>query len=297
MVKIGRKGKAVKNRRLAWTFGILLAIVVIAGGTYLFSIAPSEDDDDTTTAGCRIVPTISLSSQDALEQGTAVTTTKSYSVNGVYFATAPTFAEGDKVRVLFNASSYIDVLSDEITLSCGANQLPILIYDWSAPTMQIKEDNSVITDSVTAGTTNGSAIVSGGSETFEVCFTGTDKDSTGDFIYIVELGTTQNVSTINMYSGTTNLDDEDVPEFYTDTLTSPATQGFLVPAIIGAKEVCYDMTIVAKSGKIIVGAVYTTAYVGEPLIEDDGSFIEYGVEQSDGDSDYEDTFDYDIFLD
>lgn len=310
---MGKKGgKAKRNAKIAWVLGILL-VTSIAFGAYQLSVggeAKNKINEDTTvnliTGDCNTAPTLSFAVRNALEQGTSVTTGAHYMVNGVYYGTsAPSsYSAGDKIQLILNASDYIDILTDEITLECGANKMTldgdeaILMKAYTAPSIEIKEDSTVLTDSATGGANNGTALSAGGSETFSVCFTGTDKKTTGDFIYIIETGVTTNVSKVSMYDGSSELtgDEDLVPSFYENTLSSPYKTAFKVPEIVGAKEKCYSLTIVAKSGKVVEGAVYTTAYVGEPLVEDDGSFIAYGTEQKDGDSDYEATFDEDIFL-
>lgn len=300
--------KRKSNKGNNWKmFGIaILAVFLVLGSLMLFGVGDQASltggndnaDGDVLSAGCNTAPTLSVSVKDALNQATAVTTGTLYSVNGEYFTTAPSFALGDEVQVIANASSYIDVLSEKVTMVCGANTLNLNIYDYTAPTIEIKEDNTVLSDAVTAGTVNGSALASGGSQTFDVVFTGHDKDTTGDFIYVVELSTTAKVSAVNMYDANGNsLEVVSVPDFYTATLTSPKMVAFKVPAIVNAVEKAYKVTIVAKSGQTVEGAVYTTAYVGEPIVDTDGSFLPFAVENSDGTADYEATLDYDIFLD
>lgn len=278
---------------------ILLAIAGIGAGTGMFNIGNGEikllpGDLPDMIGDCNIVPTLSISAKDSQAQATSLSPGALYNVNGVYFATAPTFARGDKVQVISNLSGYIDVLSPIQTLDCGANTLSVLMNDYTAPTVKILEDSITLTDSVT-GSSNGSAVVSGGSETFTVQFVGHDKDSTGDIIYVIELASTAKVSSVTMYADA-QLEEVDVPEFYANTLSSPKVIAFKVPAIVGAVEKEYKMTFVAKSGQTIEGAVYTTAYVGEPLVEDDGSFTAWAVEDSTGTANYEATFDYDIAL-
>ena len=121
----------------------------------------------------------------------------------------------------------------------------------------------------------------------------------GDMLYVIETALSANVSDIQMYTlvggQAVYLETQDVPDFYTNTITSSAVYAFKVPAIVGAIEVEYNLAFIAKSGKTIAGACYTTAYVGEATVNDDGKFIDWAVE-SDGDADYEATFDEDFYF-
>jgi hypothetical protein len=261
------------------------------------TFAGDTDVDVTSSGDCNTAPTISTAVRNELEQGTAVSAGTLYKVNDIYYgSTTPDLAPGDKVQMILNASDYIDVLTEEVTVECGANRVSALMSAYSDPTVEFKEDSTVLTDSASGGSANASSVVAGGSETYKMCLTGTDKKTTGDAVFVVEVGSTTNVSDVNIYSGSNDLEEVDVPSFYTTTLTSPFKKAFKVPEIVGAKEQCYDVTVVAKSGETISGAMYTSAYVGEPLVEDDGSFVSYAVEDSTGDSDYEATWDYDITL-
>jgi hypothetical protein len=248
------------------------------------------------TVDCNNAPSLNVAVRNAKQTGTAITTTDVYAVNGVYFgATAPTFKFGDKVQVLAGKDSYIDVLSPVTTVTCGANSLALDMFDYATPAVEIKEDNTVLTDAI-AGV-NASTIAAGGSNTLSVCVTGTDKTSTGALTYVIETSTNAKVADINLYDANGALVKATVPGFYTDTLTSPFKKAFQIPAIVGAQEKCYSMTIVAKSGQTVEGAMYTTFYVGEPIVDVDGKFVASAIEDADGIANYEATFDYDISMD
>lgn len=291
--------------------GIVIALVVIVilavlgtlGVTSGFLAFKATNGDADPNGDCETAPVLTDSVKNALEQGTAVSVDRHYFLNGVYFGvTEPSsYSVDDEVQLIINVSGFIDISTDKITMECGNNKMTkdgkenILIFDHSDATITIKEDSVTLSDS-TSGANNASNIVAGGSDTYEVCFTGTDKDTTGIVLYAVELGSTANVSDISMYKGEVNLKEVKAPDFYENTLTSPKVQGFIVPAIEGAKEVCYSLTVSAKSGKDIAGAVYTTAYTGQAFVEDDGSLTEWGIEQIDGDITYESTYDYDFVI-
>ena len=291
-----RKTKVQKKNTI---IGILIALLLVVsiGGAFMFSVGGDKAGDDSTkvsTGDCNTAPSLSDSIRNSFDVSSSVTVGKQYLVNGEYYDTAPsTFAKGDKVQVLYNASSYIDMISQEIVLECGANSLINDIMPYQAPTIEIKEDNTVLSDS-TAGSNNASSIASGGSNTVDIFFTGHDKKTTGDFVYVVELDSKTDVSSVTMYDLSGNeLSTVDEPTFYTATLSSPKIVAFKVPAVNGAIEKQYKLSIVANSGKTIEGAVYTTGYVMEAL-SDEGKFYEDRVEDNDGIADYEATFDYDF---
>lgn len=305
MIMANKRGK--KNNIFMRSMAIIGSIAVVGAGVvgglwvYNNNVQQTSFGDDIANeianSNCNLAPTLQISVKDELQQGTAISADAKYLIDGEYFASAPSsFKAGSEVQVLLNASSYIDVLADPIVMGCGVNQVSETMFDFSAPAVEVKEDSTVLTDSATGGANNGSAVASGGSQTFSYVLTGNNKDSTGNMILVMELGTNQNVSTVTMYDGSRELQEVDVPSFYTDTLSSPYTVAFEVPAVVGAIEKDYKVTMVAKDGKTISGAVYTTAYVGEPFVEDDGSFVEFGVEKEDGTTTYEAEFDYDFFM-
>jgi hypothetical protein len=305
----GEEEKHMKQATAIWgMLGIALVValgVLAATGNLgklgLASVTTEEGAAVVQPTGggvvdCNNAPTLSVAVRNAKQTGTAIITDKLYAVNSVYFGeTAPTFKYGDKVQVLANKTSYIDVLAPVVTLTCGANSIAIDMFDYAAPAVEMKEDNTVLTDGV-AGI-NASTIVAGGSNTLEVCITGTDKISTGDLVYVLEVGTNSKVSDINVYDGNGNLEKTDVPDFYVDTLTSPFKKAFKIPAIVGAQEKCFSITIAAKSAQTVEGVMYTTFYVAEPTVDVDGKFLPSVIENADGTATYEATFDYDISMD
>lgn len=307
-----KKGAAMPA--LMSIMAILVIMAVLVAGLAWFGLFDKEklsfgngggdSEVDLTGKSCEIAPSIvTPTTYDRFQQGTSVTHNVSYLVNGVP-GSVTSLSAGDKVQPLFEAVGYIDFVADEIQVDCGANRLTndgsqaLLIADYSQPTLTIKEDSTTLTDNKDGGAANASSIAAGGSDTYDVVFNGVDKDVSGQMLYVVELSSSANVSSVTMstLSGST-LATQAVPSFYTDTLTSPYKIGFIVPSVENAVEVTYKLNVASKSGKQILGAVYTTAYVGEALQEDDGSFTEWAVAKADGTSDNEANFDYDFYID
>lgn len=304
---MAKTSKAKRNATIAWILGIIL----VAGVVFMFSgqglNIPGTGDGkgtedgtgtDLTGTDCNTAPSLVESKFDDQQRGTAVTADANYLLNGEYVGTSvSSFKAGDKVTVLYNSSSYIDTISEEITMVCGANNLRTYIKDYSAPTLSVLEDLTALTDNAAGGASNASGIAVGGSDTYTVRITGVDKDTSGQLVYVVELSVNTNVSSVVMYDPSgSKLQTTDVPSFYSNTLSSPYRAAFIIPEVTDAIEKDYKLTVAAKSGKDIQGAVYTTAYVGQAFVEDDGSFTTFGVEQIDGDTKYEATFDYDFYI-
>jgi hypothetical protein len=299
----GMEEKNMKQKTAIWGMlgiGLLVAVVILGAvgklNMGLFSTTSEEGNVVQPTGGgtvdCNNAPTLNVAVRNAKSLGTAVTTTDEYAVNGVYFgSTAPTFKYGDKVQVLATKASYINVLSPVTTLTCGANSVTLDMFDYAQPTVELKEDSTVI-----GGAVNASPIVAGGSNTLQVCVTGTDKTSTGDMTFVLELASNTRVSDLNMYDASGSLEKVAVPDFYVDTLTSPYKKAFKIPAIVGAQEKCYSLTIVAKSGQTIDGAAYGTFYVAEPVTDIDGTFLPSAIQDSDGVAAYEATFTSDFAM-
>lgn len=296
------------NRKGATGTGVaivvgLLLLAVFGGAITYFSYkqtASAEQVAQTTVVGgtdCNTAPTITVSAVDALQKGTTVTKSSTARVNGEYVGSIPsTLKAGDKVELKLNASNYIDSIVPEFKVGCGNNLVNTQMFATDAVTLKLKDDATTLTDTAVGGANNMSALGLGGTDTVKVVFTGIDKKSSGDLVYVVEMGSNANVSDISMYDLTgKSLDEVDVPSFYVNTLASPAKQAFIVPAVVGAKEIEYKLTYTAKSGKDIRNAVYTTAYSEQAFVDTDGTF-KVGVEDSLGNTKYEDTYDYDFWI-
>lgn len=302
-MKNHRQGKKGKFNTMAGIFWLLAVIALVVIGTVAYPLLKGEktlstgnkEESKIPSTGCDEAPSLSANAKNSFAQSTAVSTGKQYFYDGQYFSSSPSVAAGKNIAVLYNASSYIDVVSEDTKIACGANNINVLIKPYQAATIEIKEDSTVLTDNAAGGAHNATGISSGGSNTVDVYFTGHDKKSTGKSVFVVEFATSANISSVSMYDSNGNdLETIDVPGFYVDTLTSPYKKAFVIPEIDGAKEVKYSLTVVAKSGKTGVGAMYTTMYAGQAFADTDGKLIDWGVEDSDDSTKYEATYDYDV---
>ena len=297
--------KRGKTSPVMWIIAIgviaLLAVAITYGVVQTMSPSTEENVGEIiSSTGCENDPTIDVNAVNALDLGTTVTVTSSAIVDGTYIgeiSSSDTFQKGADVVLLVNATDYIDQEVEVGELACGQNSVNVKMFNTDSVTMDLWEKGNDLTDTATGGAVNATSIAEGGSQTYDLYITGTDKYSTGDLVYVLEFSVTQNVSdsgVVVQKNGAT-LDEEEIPSFYTDTLTSPFKKAFLIPATTGAGEQAYTMTVTAKSGKKISGALYTTGYSKQAFVDTDGTIV-YGVEDSDGTTKYEDTSDVDAFI-
>lgn len=287
---------------------IILAIVtlilgIVAGvmwmtGTGFFAEAgkPGTTNNNQGTGGCEVAPSISTNVLNGLSKSTSVTTGTQAIIDGYYHSSVPsTLQKGSVVQLLYNASNYIDVYGDKFILDCGVNLETQYINATDAITLEIKDGDTTLTDSASGGANNASNVSDGGSDTLKVLFTGIDKKTSGDLVYVVELSESANVSDVTLSLDGKALKEVDTPTFHIYGLSNPYEQAFVIPAIANAVEEEFKLVYSAKSGKNIYGAVYTTAYSQQAFVDTDGTFT-IGVEDSDGTAKYEDTFDYDFVI-
>lgn len=289
----------VKQSTQMWTVALaLVAIVLVVAGfsTGWFGLSTTQGGGagSTGSGACDVAPSLDLSSVNALERSTSVTTGYQAIINdnpAQSVSDGDTMPNGATVQLFANASDYLNTIDEKFTVDCGVNQRVIELLATDSMTLEILEDSTTLTDSASGGASNFSNVGVGGVDTFTLKITGKDKKATGDLIYVIEMGDNSNVSSVTM-SGATEVS---VPEFYSETLSSPEVVAFKIPGFTGAVENEYKVTFALKSGKDISGAVYTTVYSEQAFVEDDGTF-KSGVENEDGDVKYEDTYDYDFFI-
>ena len=282
----------------------LFAVLIVGVGFLLFkgnfqqSALPSGDGG-TSTANCAIAPTISLSVTDSQDASSSIETVPYYKVDGNPATTSSSgLVFGDSVQILITNSTGIDKILPAVTLKCGANPVYATMDMYSAPTLTLKDpDNAdaTLTDSASGGAVNLTGVSAGSSIDVTVQVKGTDKKTTGDLIYVVELGSTQNVSGITLYDNNGFATEVSVPKFYAQSVAGSYVTAFRIPAIVGSQTKTYTMTISAVTGDTIVGAMYTTAYVEQSFVDSDGTY-KTGIENSLKATKYEATFDYDAYL-
>jgi len=283
---------------------LLIGIVIagsIAYGTFGVKETMIDEEGnpiDVIDDGCQVAPTVSVVATDALSPDTTVSVGSAYRVNGKYLGyTYTNPAKGDKVEILVNASNYIDTALESFTVECKANNRYAEVYATAAPTITILEDSTTLTDAATGGAANLTALGAGSSETATLRIKGASKKSTSDLIFVVELSSVQNVSDVIVTDASgKELVEVDMPSFYANTLSSPYTKAFLIPAKLNGVQSEYTLDISAKTDKTVTGAVYTTVYGSQSAVDKNGAFLESAIENSNGDTKYEFTADYDFFI-
>jgi hypothetical protein len=285
----------------------LMAILVIGllGVGYLAvtqNIAKTPSGGQTDPTSCAdSTGILTVNAINALERGSAISApTITAGVNGNSVSTnvtsgTSTFAVGQKVTVLVSKADYIDQ-SFEFVMPCGGKVLESALFKASStnPSVRIKnDDDDFMTDAVAGGAVNQTAVASGETVGLKVEFKGVNNENTGDLIFVVELpaNTASNVTDILM-PGATKVN---LPGVHTTLNAGSKVQAFRVPAIEGAVSKTYDLSIVLGSGKIIAGGVYTDWYAEQEFVDTDGT-IKKGVENSDSVAKYENSGDFDFYI-
>lgn len=277
----------------------MLLLAVLAYGSLQSQVGPDLNTPEGKAAACGLDTTLVINANNALALGTAVTSpTYKAIVNGnpaVAFTSGTTkLAPGDDVTILVEAANYINA-EKSMTVKCGSNTMNVGAFatDDVAAIEIFNDDGDKMTDNVAGGATNQSDLSVGESLTVTVKFKGTNEQSTGNLIYIVEAGAAANITAITM-SGDASVVNS-LPSIHTTQTAGSKVVAFSIPAIEGAVTKSYDLTFTLGSGKDLSGAVYTDVYSEEPFIDDDGS-ITVGVQDASGDAKYEDTSDSDFFI-
>lgn len=296
--------QTLKNKKgamgTAGVIGIILALVLVAGGVYWVSqsqtglpgISPSECADSTGI--------LTVNSYSALSKSTNVSPTIKVGVNGQPVTTTATsgtttFGIGDTLKIHASLSDYIDTEIDAV-MTCGGLQVdnPMFYSTSDNPSIEIRnDDGDEVTNAVTGGATNQTDVTAGSTFSMKVKFIGTSTESSGDGIYVVEFpaSTSANITKVELVGlSTTNL-----PKVHTSQNAGSKIVAFDVPAIEGSAESEYTLKVTLGTSSDLMGGVYTDWYAKQKFIDLDGS-IKYGVEDSDGTAKYENTADYDFYI-
>jgi len=301
----------MKNKRgsaLVITLVVLLAAVLIGGGIW---IALGTEGESQSVTQQQLTSPIACSDSTGILTINAISAipgaaapsspTITAGADGGVIATSvtsgtTTFPIGAEVEVLVSKSDYLDK-SFTFTMPCGGKTLDAALYYSTSdnPAIRIKnDDDSYVTDAVAGGATNQTNLAAGETLVMEVEFTGTSTEASGDGIYIVELpaSTAANVTKIELG----NLKAVAISTVHTLQNAGSKSVAFEVPSIVGSERVTYPLTITLTATGDISGGVYTDWYAKQEFIDDDKT-IQYGVEDSDGTAKYENTLDFDFYID
>lgn len=294
MNKNGKKG----NGMIIGFALVIVAILVVGYFAYSQNITGS---DPTKVINCPdSTGTLTVNSYSALAKSTNVTPTLKVGVNGAPVTTTATsgtttFAVGDRLKIHASLSDYIDTEIDAV-MACGGVTVdnPMFYSTSDNPAIRIKnDDGDFMTDAIAGGSVNQTNLNAGETLVLDVEFQGTNLESSGNLIYVIELpaSTSANVTDIIM-AGANKVN---VPSVHTTINAGSKVVAFKVPAVVGADKKTYALSIVLGAGKDLAGGVYTDVYSQQAFIDTDGT-IKTGVEDADGTAKYENTLDFDFYI-
>ncbi len=262
-------------------------IVVPTGGT---GPSPTTCADSTGT--------LTVNTVNAATPGTAVSAGLTAGVDGgavtktVAAAGTTTFPVGAKIHILANASDYLD---DDVTvtMACGGStvDLPLWYSTSDNPSVSMtNKDNSVIGDTGASG--NYSDISAGETVRVDIDFEGTYQEFTGEMVLIVETpaGTSGNITSMTFDGQNCGT----VPTVHSTVNAGSKVCAYEVTGPEGSVEVTGRLTIETTGD--MSGLVLMDYYTKQKFVDDNGK-IEYGIADSDGDAQYENTDDFDWYID
>ena len=285
------------------TMVVALVLIVIAG--FGFLIYQGQDEPiaprDLPAEGCpESTAILTVNAVSALNKGNSVTVTLLAGVGNDAVATnvtsgTTTFPVGASVTVLASADDYIDK-SMTFTMPCGGKvlELPMYYSTDDNPAIRIKnDDDNYVTDNENGSTVNQTNIAAGETLALIVEFKGTSQESSGNGIYIVETDTNTgaNITRIEL----DGVAGKAVPTVHSSTAAGSAFYAWNIDAIEGATTVQKDMRIILTPTGDITGSVLTDWYAEQEFVDDDGS-ISTGIQDSDGTAQYENTLDFDFYI-
>lgn len=282
---------------------LVVAILAVAIGVGFFAIPQTQTPgDEDTGAGCNTAPSLSTSFVDAINTGTTVSEDNiEVREDGVYTGTLgsdQTFAQGTEVDLLFKKSGYLNkVIAEDKELGCGTNSVNDKVYASTSPSLKFSNENNNVLADKTASTISGGDTYQSASSTL-IAIDGEVQsnadESTGQMIAVVEFSNTTQVDSITSSSASDTLA---TPEFYSSNGANSEIQAFELSAVEDGAKRALDLSFSPESGKTI-GATNETAYVNvyaaQDAVDQDGSFIENVVEDSDGNTKYENTASHDF---
>jgi len=249
---------------------------------------------------------LTVNSINALQEGTNISTTAKVGVNGGPVTTAITsgttkFAVGDELEIHVSASDYIDT-SVSATMKCGGLTIDVPMYYSTSdnPSIVIYDKNAnTLSDNVAGNSTNLSSLSAGGLGKVRVEFTGTSLESSGDGIYVVEFPAGSNANITAGASGVTMgsaTQLTSIPSVHSSLNAGSRINAFRIPAVTGNSVSEYWLQFSLGDSKDLAGGVYTDWYSEQSYVDTDGT-IKVGIQDSTGTLKYENTVDYDFYID
>lgn len=242
---------------------------------------------------------LTVNAFSSLNKGSAVSTpTITAGVNGQPITTSvtsgtTTFPVGQDLTIHVSKADYLDK-AFTTKMECGGITLEAPLYYSTSdnPAVRVKnDDGNYVTDSVTGGATNQTALSVGEKLQVDVEFSGTSLESSGEGIYVVEVGKSANITKIEL-SGATPVA---LPRVHATQVAGSKVQAFKVPAVLGSDKATHTLTVTPTASGHISGGVYTDWYAQQDFIDTNGK-VAYGIENSEGTLKYENTLDFDFYI-
>lgn len=292
---MARKSRKSNNTGI-WVLGIIVVAAIV-----LFSMGiPQETIGDgvkVDTKDCENAPTVDA---NYYEKGTgdSISSVDTYAIvdarRAKNISASDTFQLGSSFKLMGKKDNYLnDVVVESGTFECGVNALDAELWATSTPTFNLKDTSGTdLSDDATGGSNN----LSSSSSTIE--YNGkigiTVDEATGDMVLVVEASDDSVVDDISL-SGP-GVSETSTPETYSVQSTNSVVQAFEISSIEDGASEDFTMKLYPKSGETISDvALYHTGYTEQYDVDTDGSFIK-GVEDSDGDNIYEDTFSHNAYV-
>ena len=289
---------------------VLVAVIVSGVGFGVYKLATMETAQAVTTGGvdqseCADASGILTANVvSALAQGTSVgTPTITCGVNdGALLTTVTsgttTFPIGAKVNCLASKDDYIDD-EFEFVMECGGKTQPMPIYYSTSDNPGIRaknDDGDYMADSAGTNThsgTNQTDVSAGETITWDLEFSGTSLESSGDGLFVVEFpaGSGANITKVELSGATLST----LPSVHTTINAGSKVVVFNVPAVVGSEKTVHTLTIELGAAKDLMGNTLMDWYAKQKFIDDDGS-VSFGVEDSDGTLHYENSGDFDVMI-
>lgn len=289
-------GKNKKDNSNLPLYALLLLMIVSIGGIG-YAVLNTGFGGGGASGQCEIAPTLDPNLVNALARSSNISPTVYTRVNGnpaVTWSSSDTFSKGDNIEVMVSLTNYLDKTLPGLRAGCGVNRIDGEMYATSTNTFRIFDtNNNLLTDGATGGATNQTASASPLS--FQAYIDSTSDESTGDLVVVIEADNTSEVDNI-VLSGFPGAKKVNVPEFYSVSAANSIAKAYEVSQVLDGASVAGTITLSPETGITMDHtAVYVTAYSKQWFVDTDGSY-KYGVEDSDGTAKYEDTWDYDFYI-
>lgn len=295
MNKSGKRDRKV----MGWIIGMVIAVVVVI---VVLALIPQRVEDVERITDCPdSTGVLTVQDYSALPSGTDPgSPTLTAGINGGVVSTTITsgttaFPIGSTIEVIAVITDYLDE-SWTFTMPCGGYTLEAPMYYSTADNPVIRmqnDDGDFMTDDIAGGAVNQTDLSTGETLILEVEFQGTNGESSGDGIWVIEFNTSTSANiTSVLLDGRSPIA---IPSVHVLNNAASKAVAFEISAVVGATKNTYTLTVVLGAGKDLEGRVYTDFYAKQKFIDDDKS-IKYGIQDSDGTAVYENTVDFDFFI-